>query len=93
VKLPQRRSSPEDSTRVGDPEHGAGVSVNKYFKNVNWVATAFLMAMVVTGVLADAQAATLGRTSTACSRTCRARLAPARHRGLARSLADGRGGA
>jgi hypothetical protein len=26
------------ATRLDDPEHGAGISVNRWFKNVNWVA-------------------------------------------------------
>lgn len=27
------------ATSLDDPEHGVGISVNQYFKNVNWVAT------------------------------------------------------
>jgi hypothetical protein len=37
--LPRLRSCRRIATSLKDPEHGAGVSVNQLFKNVNWVAT------------------------------------------------------
>lgn len=37
--FPQLRRCRRVATRLDDPEHGAGVSVNQMFKNVNWVAT------------------------------------------------------
>jgi hypothetical protein len=36
---PRLRPCRYASTDTADPEHGAGVSVNRWFKNVNWVAT------------------------------------------------------
>ena len=36
---PRLRACRYASTNRSDPEHGAGVSVNRWFKNVNWVAT------------------------------------------------------
>jgi hypothetical protein len=36
---PRLRPCRRASTDRADPEHGAGVSVNRWFKNVNWVAT------------------------------------------------------
>jgi len=36
---PQLRRCRRIATRLNDPEHGAGVSVNQLFRNVNWVAT------------------------------------------------------
>ena len=36
---PRLRPCRGEATSADDPEHGAGVSVNKWFKNVNWVAT------------------------------------------------------
>jgi len=35
---PQLRQCRYPATRLDDPEHGAGVSVNRWFRNVNWVA-------------------------------------------------------
>jgi hypothetical protein len=37
--FPQLRRCHAVATSLKDPEHGAGVSVNQMFKNVNWVAT------------------------------------------------------
>src|SRR5215831_6400965 len=37
--FPQLRRCRAAATSLSDPEHGAGVSVNQMFKNVNWVAT------------------------------------------------------
>ena len=37
--FPQLRRCQVVATSLKDPEHGAGVSVNQMFKNVNWVAT------------------------------------------------------
>jgi hypothetical protein len=37
--FPQLRRCRRSATRLNDPEHGAGVSVNQLFRNVNWVAT------------------------------------------------------
>jgi hypothetical protein len=37
--FPQLRRCRRVATSLEDPEHGAGVSVNQLFKNVNWVAT------------------------------------------------------
>ena len=39
ASFPQLRRCRRVATRLDDPEHGAGVSVNQMFKNVNWVAT------------------------------------------------------
>ena len=36
--FPQLRRCRRMATDVEDPEHGAGVSVNRFFRNVNWVA-------------------------------------------------------
>ena len=36
---PRLRACRYASTDRADPEHGAGVSVNRWLKNVNWVAT------------------------------------------------------
>jgi hypothetical protein len=36
---PRLRPCRYSSSDRADPEHGAGVSVNRWFKNVNWVAT------------------------------------------------------
>ncbi len=35
---PRLRRCRREATRSDDPEHGAGVSVNRWFRNVNWVA-------------------------------------------------------
>src|SRR5215831_18324696 len=37
--FPQLRRCHGIATNLKDPEHGAGVSVNQMFRNVNWVAT------------------------------------------------------
>jgi hypothetical protein len=36
--FPQLRRCRVPATRLDDPEHGAGVSVNRWFRKVNWVA-------------------------------------------------------
>src|SRR5207245_6781121 len=36
--FPQLRRCRVAATELSDPEHGAGVSVNRWFRNVNWVA-------------------------------------------------------
>ena len=36
---PQLRRCRVAATKLDDPEHGAGVSVGRWFRNVNWVAT------------------------------------------------------
>jgi hypothetical protein len=36
--FPRLRRCRAVATRLDDPEHGAGISVNRWFKNVNWVA-------------------------------------------------------
>ena len=36
---PQLRRCSAAATEVEDPEHGAGISVGRWFRNVNWVAT------------------------------------------------------
>lgn len=36
---PQLRRCVREADSVDDPEHGAGVSVGRWFRNVNWVAT------------------------------------------------------
>ena len=35
---PQLRRCRVAATKLDDPEHGAGISVNRWFKSVNWVA-------------------------------------------------------
>ena len=35
---PQLRRCREAATELDDPEHGAGISVGRWFRNVNWVA-------------------------------------------------------
>jgi hypothetical protein len=37
--FPQLRRCRATATELEDPEHGAGVSVGRWFRNVNWVAT------------------------------------------------------
>jgi hypothetical protein len=37
--FPQLRRCARAATSTDDPEHGAGVSVGRWFRNVNWVAT------------------------------------------------------
>jgi hypothetical protein len=36
--FPQLRRCRRAATSIDDPEHGTGISVNQFFKNVNWVA-------------------------------------------------------
>ena len=36
--FPQLRRCRRVATDIEDPEHGAGVSVNRFFRNINWVA-------------------------------------------------------
>jgi hypothetical protein len=36
--FPRLRRCRAAAASLGDPEHGAGISVNRWFKNVNWVA-------------------------------------------------------
>jgi hypothetical protein len=38
ASYPQLRRCRAAATDLGDPEHGAGVSVGRWFRNVNWVA-------------------------------------------------------
>jgi hypothetical protein len=38
ASYPQLRRCRVAATRLDDPEHGAGVSVGRWFRNVNWVA-------------------------------------------------------
>jgi hypothetical protein len=37
--FPQLRRCRVAATELSDPEHGAGISVGRWFRNVNWVAT------------------------------------------------------
>jgi hypothetical protein len=37
--FPQLQRCPRVATSLDDPQHGVGISVDQYFKNVNWVAT------------------------------------------------------
>ena len=37
--FPQLRRCRVAATALGDPEHGVGISVNRWLQNVNWVAT------------------------------------------------------
>lgn len=37
--FPQLRRCRTAATELDDPEHGAGISVNRWLRNVNWVAT------------------------------------------------------
>jgi hypothetical protein len=37
--FPQLRRCRVAATELNDPEHGAGISVGRWFRNVNWVAT------------------------------------------------------
>jgi hypothetical protein len=39
ASYPQLRRCRVTATEPDDPEHGAGVSVGRWFRNVNWVAT------------------------------------------------------
>ena len=38
TSFPQLRRCRSVATELDDPEHGAGVSVGRWFRNVNWVA-------------------------------------------------------
>ena len=38
ASYPQLRRCRGVATRLDDPEHGAGISVNRWFRNINWVA-------------------------------------------------------
>jgi hypothetical protein len=38
VPFPQLRRCRRVATSLTDPEHGAGISVNQFFRNINWVA-------------------------------------------------------
>ncbi len=58
--FPQLRRCRGVATSVKDPEHGAGVSVNRLFRNVNWVATPGYE-LVFQGNLAPGQRLTIAR--------------------------------
>jgi len=58
--FPQLRRCRGVATTLNDPEHGAGVSVNQLFKNVNWVATPGYE-LVFQGNLAPGERLTLAR--------------------------------
>ena len=58
--FPQLRRCRGIATSLKDPEHGAGVSVNQLFKNINWVATPG-HDLVFPGGLAPGERLTLGR--------------------------------
>jgi hypothetical protein len=58
--FPQLRRCRRIATRLNDPEHGAGVSVNQLFRNVNWVATPGYE-LVFQGNLAPGEQLTLAR--------------------------------
>jgi hypothetical protein len=58
--FPQLRRCRGIATRLSDPEHGAGVSVNQLFRNVNWVATPGYE-LVFAGGLAPGERLTLAR--------------------------------
>ncbi len=38
ASFPQLRQCRREATTLDDPEHGAGVSVGRWFRNVNWIA-------------------------------------------------------
>lgn len=38
ASFPQLRPCRREATSLDDPEHGAGVSVGRWFRNVNWIA-------------------------------------------------------
>jgi hypothetical protein len=38
AEFPQLRRCEREATSLDDPEHGAGVSVGRFFSNVNWIA-------------------------------------------------------
>jgi hypothetical protein len=58
--FPQLRRCHGVATSLKDPEHGAGVSVNQLFRNVNWVATPGYE-LVFQGNLAPGERLTLAR--------------------------------
>ena len=58
--FPQLRRCRGAATSLKDPEHGAGISVNQMFKNVNWVATPGYE-LVFPGGLAPGERLTLAR--------------------------------
>jgi hypothetical protein len=60
AQFPQLRRCRGIATSLSDPEHGAGVSVNQLFRNVNWVATPGYE-MVFAGGLAPSERLTLAR--------------------------------
>jgi hypothetical protein len=60
ASFPQLRRCRGIATRLNDPEHGAGVSVNQLFRNVNWVATPGYE-LVFQGNLAPGERLTLAR--------------------------------
>src|SRR5262245_49464642 len=37
---PKLRRCTRNATDPGDPEHGVGISVNRWFRSVNWIAVA-----------------------------------------------------
>jgi hypothetical protein len=60
ASFPQLRRCHGVATSLQDPEHGAGVSVNQLFRNVNWVATPGYE-FVFQGNLAPGERLTLAR--------------------------------
>jgi len=58
--FPQLRRCRSVATSLKGPEHGAGVSVNQMFKNINWVATPGYE-LVFSGGLAPGERLTLAR--------------------------------
>ena len=60
ARFPQLRRCRAIATDLNDPEHGAGVSVNQLFRNVNWVATPSY-ALVFQGGLAPGERLTRAR--------------------------------
>jgi hypothetical protein len=60
ASFPQLRRCRGVATRLNDPEHGAGISVNQLFSNVNWVATPSYE-LVFQGNLAPGERLTLAR--------------------------------
>jgi hypothetical protein len=58
--FPQLRRCRGVATSLKDPEHGAGVSVNQMFRNINWVATPGYD-LVFPGGLAPSERLTLAR--------------------------------
>ena len=60
ASFPQLRRCRGVATRLNDPEHGAGISVNQLFSNVNWVATPSYE-LVFQGNLAPGERLTLTR--------------------------------